>query len=202
MYLTLDRETDLICLSLSLTWDKVQTRNKLTWIGGVAALTWHVLPPLWRNSLLQQGRFLHWFLVMGNSQVSRLGWGSGLWKKSNLQKLLSNWHHNTSLMLVAVFFSGEATLQECSDVWVLSRLKPTFLWNDQFELILHARLKKQTSSVVLSQNPSENSFEPNLDFCWSYFLWPLWNWSLWTNMESNAAVTLHFEDLAVNNYLF
>ena len=24
----------------------------------------------------------------------------------------------------------------------------------------------------------------------------------WTNMESNAAVTLHFEDLAVQNYLF
>ena len=43
----------------------------------------------------------------------------------------------------------------------------------------------------------------NLDFCSSYFqllLW--WNWVFRTNMESNAAVTLHFENLAVQNYLF
>ena len=42
----------------------------------------------------------------------------------------------------------------------------------------------------------------NLDFWKSYFLFPCWNWIFWTNMESNAALTLHFGDLAVQNYLF
>ena len=33
-------------------------------------------------------------------------------------------------------------LQQCSDVWALSRWKPTFLWKDQFVLVCHARLLK------------------------------------------------------------
>ena len=54
----------------------------------------------------------------------------------------------------------------------------------------------------MTKSLRKNFFGQNLDFCGSYFLWHLWNWSFGTNMESNAAVTLHFEDLAVNNYLF
>ena len=42
----------------------------------------------------------------------------------------------------------------------------------------------------------------NLDLFGSYFQFLRWNWVFRTNMESNAAVTLHFEDLAVQNYLF
>ena len=42
----------------------------------------------------------------------------------------------------------------------------------------------------------------NLDFCGSYFQFLLQNWVFGTNMESNTAVTLHFEDIAVRNYLF
>ena len=32
--------------------------------------------------------------------------------------------------------------EQCSDVWALSRLKPTFLWKGQFKLICHARVPK------------------------------------------------------------
>ena len=42
----------------------------------------------------------------------------------------------------------------------------------------------------------------NLDFSKSYFQFLRWNWVFRTNMKSNAAVTLHFEDLAVHDYLF
>ena len=48
----------------------------------------------------------------------------------------------------------------------------------------------------------KKKFGRNLDFCGSYFQFLRWNWVFRTNMESNAAVTLHFEDLAVQNYLF
>ena len=62
--------------------------------------------------------------------------------------------------------------------------------------------QKRIDSVVLGPNHSGKFFGGrNLDFCESYFLWPFCNGVFWTNMESNAAVTLHFEDLAVNNYL-
>ena len=39
-----------------------------------------------------------------------------------------------------------------------------------------------------------------LDFCGRYFLRPLLNWAFGTTTESNAAVTLQFEHLSVNNY--
>ena len=39
-----------------------------------------------------------------------------------------------------------------------------------------------------------------MDFCASYFLWPLCNGSFGTNLESNAAVTLQFDQLAITNY--
>ena len=39
--------------------------------------------------------------------------------------------------------------------------------------------------------------------CWKrYFQFLCGNWVFWTNMESTSAVTLHFEDLAVQNYFF
>ena len=41
----------------------------------------------------------------------------------------------------------------------------------------------------------------NLDFCGSCFLFHLWNWVFWTNIESNVAVRLQFEELAVKKYL-
>ena len=83
-----------------------------------------------------------------------------------------------------------------------SRSKPTFLWKDQFELICHARLPKTNRFNSFCPKHSEFFFWWNLFFYWSYFLWPLWNWSLGTNMEGNAAVTLQFEHLMVNNSLF
>ena len=95
------------------------------------------------------------------------------------------------------------TLKQCSDVWALSRLKPTFLWKDQFELICHARLPKTNRfNSVMTNLVSKKFLRQNLDFCGSYFLWPLWNWGFGTNMESNAAVTLQFEHIAFTNYLF
>ena len=45
----------------------------------------------------------------------------------------------------------------------------------------------------------KNSFRWNLDFCGSYFQWPLWNWGFGYNMTSKAAVTMQFEHLAANN---
>ena len=42
----------------------------------------------------------------------------------------------------------------------------------------------------------------NLDFWKSNFQFLRWNCFFLTNMENNAAVTLHFKDLAVQNYLF
>ena len=94
-------------------------------------------------------------------------------------------------------------IKQCSDVWALSRLKPTFLRNDPFELIFHSRLSKTNSSSHFVIKSLRNFFfRRNLNFCGSNFHWPLWNWGFETNMESNTSVTLNFEDLAVNNYLF
>ena len=44
-------------------------------------------------------------------------------------------------------------------------------------------------------------FWQNLDVCGIYFLFHLWLFFL-ANMQSNAAVMLQFEDVAVKNYLF
>ena len=38
---------------------------------------------------------------------------------------------------------------QCSDVWSLSRLEPTFLWKHQFELILMKNFPKRKDSIVL-----------------------------------------------------
>ena len=101
------------------------------------------------------------------------------------------------------YFGIQNVLQQGSDVWALSGSKPTILWNDPFELIFHARLSKMNRfSSFRAKSLRKKNLGRNLDFCKSYFLWPLWNWGFGTNMESNAAVTLHFEDLAVKNYLF
>ena len=101
------------------------------------------------------------------------------------------------------YISTNLDLKQCSDVWAISRSKPTFLWNAPFELIFHARLSKTNRfSSFRAKSLRKKNLGQNLDFCKSYFLWPLWNWGFGTNMESNAAVTLHFEDLAVKNYLF
>ena len=56
--------------------------------------------------------------------------------------------------------------------------------------------------VLLPASVERLSVSRMRDFCGSYFLWPLWNWGFRTNMESNTAVTLPFEDLAVTNYFF
>ena len=40
-----------------------------------------------------------------------------------------------------------------------------------------------------------------MDFLEVIALTPL-KWDFWTKMESNAAVTLQFEELRLNNYLF
>ena len=46
-------------------------------------------------------------------------------------------------------------------------------------------------------------FNGNLVFLRNLFsISPTWNWVFWTYMESNAAVRIHLEDLAVPNYLF
>ena len=91
-------------------------------------------------------------------------------------------------------------LEQCSDVWALSRSKPTFLWKDQFELICQARLqKKNRFNSCMTKSLRKKMLTQNLVFCGSYFLWPLWNWGFGTNMESNAAVSLQFEHLAVTN---
>ena len=94
-------------------------------------------------------------------------------------------------------------LQQCSDVWALLRSKPTFLWNDQFELIFPARLSKTNMFTSFrTKSLRKRILGQNFDFSLSYFLWPLWIWGFGTIMKSNAAVTLHFEDLLVKNYLF
>ena len=94
-------------------------------------------------------------------------------------------------------------LKQYSEVWALSRSKPTFLWNDPFELIFHARLLKTNRfSSFRTKSLRKKILGQNLDFCKSYFQFLRWNWVFRTNMEGNAVVTLHFEDLAVQNCLF
>ena len=56
--------------------------------------------------------------------------------------------------------------------------------------------QKQIGSVVLWPNFVEAKF----GFLWKFFF--LWNLGFGTNMESAADVTLNFEDLAVNKYLY
>ena len=47
-------------------------------------------------------------------------------------------------------------------------MKPTFLSNDQFELICHARLSKHIGSVVLKPNHSGNPFKAKGHFLYSF----------------------------------
>ena len=64
-------------------------------------------------------------------------------------------------------------------------------------------ISKMYSLNLFWTKPLRNKISgQNLDFCKSYFQFLCCNWVFWTNMESNAALTLHFEDLAVQNYLF
>ena len=58
--------------------------------------------------------------------------------------------------------------------------------------------QKRKSSVSSWKKISEQ----NLDFCGSYFWFLLWKWVFRTDKESHAAVTLHYKDLEVQNYLF
>ena len=113
------------------------------------------------------------------------------------------WHMTHSVGRTFSQNFGCLALKQCSDVWALSRSKPTFFWKNQLELIFHVRLSKTyTFNFFMTKPLRKKKFEKILDFCGSYFQFLLWNWVFWTNMESNAAVTLHFEDLAVQNYLF
>ena len=62
--------------------------------------------------------------------------------------------------------------------------------------------RKCIASICLWSNQPGNCFWMEILKCWSYFQFLPWNWVFWTYMESNAAVTLYFKDLAVTNYLF
>ena len=71
----------------------------------------------------------------------------------------------------------QCALEQCSDVWALSRSKATNLWKDQFELIFHERLSKTNRfSSFMTKSVWKFFLRQNLDFCGNYFLWPLWNW--------------------------
>ena len=63
--------------------------------------------------------------------------------------------------------------------------------------------QKRIASILFGPNHSgEKNLGPNLDVWKSYFQFLRWNWVFRTYMEINAAVTLHFDDLAVKNHLF
>ena len=84
-----------------------------------------------------------------------------------------------------------------------TRSKHTYLLKNPFELIFYASLSKTYMFNFFMAKPLRKTFLGlNLDFCAHYFLFLPWNWFFRTNMESSAAVTLHFEGLAVQNYLF
>ena len=63
--------------------------------------------------------------------------------------------------------------------------------------------QKCIASICFGPNHSGKKFGMDFfDFCESYFQFLPWNLIFRTYMESNAAVTLQFEDLAVIHYLF
>ena len=89
-------------------------------------------------------------------------------------------------------------------------IRTVFRCLSPFKIGIHIYLE-QSVWAELSWNPfwkriASICFEPNHSgkkYFWkSYFQFLCWNCFFWTNMESNAAVTLHFEDIAVKNYLF
>ena len=79
-------------------------------------------------------------------------------------------------------------LKQCSDVWDLSRLKPTLIWKDQFELICTRVFQKPIGLIVLLPNhPGKIFWGQNFDLCGSFFP-HLLNWVFRTNMESNPVI--------------
>ena len=50
-------------------------------------------------------------------------------------------------------------IKQWSDVWAPSKLKATFLWKDQFELIFHARLLKTNRLSSFMTKSLRNFFE-------------------------------------------
>ena len=85
---------------------------------------------------------------------------------------------------------------QCSDVGALSRSKPAFLWKDQFGLIFHASLSKTNRfNYFITKSLWKISL-------WKLFSIKLLNRFFWTDMESNAAVTVQFKDVVDTNYLF
>ena len=80
---------------------------------------------------------------------------------------------------------------------------PHFLWKISLWWFFIKVYQKPISSITLWPNHLgiKNSGR-NLDFCGSYFLFHLWNWVFRTNMESNAALMLQFEDFAMNIVFF
>ena len=76
------------------------------------------------------------------------------------------------------------------------RSESTFLWKTQFELIIHEILSKiNIFTRLMAKSLRNQKIRGIFEFFGSYFLWHLWNLVIWTNMESNAAVTLHLKTL-------
>ena len=69
-------------------------------------------------------------------------------------------------------------------------------------LFMKSISKTYSLNLFLTKPLRKKFLGQKLDFWKSYFQFLRWNWVFWTNMGSNAAVTLQFEDLAVKNYLF
>ena len=69
-------------------------------------------------------------------------------------------------------------------------------------IVMKSISKTYSFNLFWTQPLRKKILGQNLEFWKSYFQFLRWNWFFRTNMESNAAVTLHFEDLAVQNYLF
>ena len=62
---------------------------------------------------------------------------------------------------------------------------------------------KHIRSIYLWPNHSGKKVRTKFRFFLKVlFIFLLCNWVFWTNIENNSAVTLHFEDLAVQTYLF
>ena len=63
--------------------------------------------------------------------------------------------------------------------------------------------RKRIALICFGPNHSgEKISGQNFDFWKSYFQFLRRNWVFWSNMENNAVVTLHFEDLAVKIYIY
>ena len=93
----------------------------------------------------------------------------------------SGWRTSQGLMLEW----GNNSVQMCE---LFRDRNPHFFGKNSCSWLIIEVFWIPIGSMFYDQITQDKNFGQNLNFCGSYFLFHLWNWVSWTNIETNAAI--------------